>query len=119
MTAFSNKPPRHEAYLLHLWEERLGQATTWRFRLVDTHSGQSHSFADLKGVVGFLQAILAASGEADSMAEKSGGVAGLIQRLQNSMRPLSDSELGDAAAGSATPKPPEPESDEQDELPPG
>ena len=106
MSALSKKAPRHKAFMLHMWEERLeqvGQSSAWRFRLEDPHSGKVHTFADLNGVMSFLQTEVKIKGA----VEPSSGQAGLMQRLQRKILPLSDVELGGASAGSAEPEPPD------------
>ena len=104
MSDQANKPPRRRAYMLHMWEERLGpnaQAATWRFRLEDPHSGKIRGFGDLAALTRFLQAELSATGTAGEATDKAPTPDGLMQRLQRKFMPLSDLQLGGIAAGSA------------------
>ena len=53
-----NKVPRYRAYLLRLWETGSldsGRGVTWRFSLEDPRTGEKRGFADLEGLVAFLE----------------------------------------------------------------
>jgi hypothetical protein len=116
MSAQANKPPRRKAFMLHFWEERLGQgaqASVWRCRLEDPHSGKIQTFADLNALMRFLQAETSAHRLDGEAAESASGSESIVQRLQRKFMPLSDVQLGGAAAGAG-----EPEPAELDEQPP-
>lgn len=94
--------------MLHIWEERLGQGTqasAWRCRLEDAHNGKIHSFADLNALMRFLQAETSAHPLASEAAESAASPESMIQRLQRKFMPLSDVQLGGAAAGTGEPDP--------------
>ena len=108
MSAQANKPPRRKAFMLHIWEERLGQgaqASAWRCRLEDPHSGKIHSFADLNALMRFLQAETSAHRADGEAAESTANPESIVQRLQRKFMPLSDVQLGGAAAGAGEPDP--------------
>ncbi len=53
-----DKPPRHQAYLLRLWEERSQHSAgsaTWRFSLEDPRTEERRGFADIESLVAFLR----------------------------------------------------------------
>ena len=59
MTAFHDRAPRYQSYLLRCWEVRSqqpDQPATWRYSLQDPQTEQKHGFADLEELVAFLQA---------------------------------------------------------------
>ena len=46
---------RHRSYLLRLWRAGNGNAPEWRMSLEDTLTRERHGFADLAGLVAFLE----------------------------------------------------------------
>ncbi|MBU0496064.1 MAG: hypothetical protein KKA73_18045 [Chloroflexi bacterium] len=53
-----DRQPRYQAYMLRFWETRGSCAdcpAVWRFSLEDPHTGERRGFADLKGLLAFLQ----------------------------------------------------------------
>ena len=52
-----DRPPRYQAYLLRLWEERphADWPAEWRFSLEDPHTGERRGFADFDTLIAFLR----------------------------------------------------------------
>ena len=48
-------PQQHRSYLLRLWLAGNGRAPEWRMLLEDTRTHERHGFADLAGMVAFLE----------------------------------------------------------------
>ncbi|HEY66525.1 MAG TPA: hypothetical protein G4O02_18400 [Caldilineae bacterium] len=46
---------RYLAYMLRLWEVRIGSEQTWRASLESPHTGERHGFADLQALFAFLE----------------------------------------------------------------
>ena len=66
MTQPNDSVPRYKSYLLRCSEVRSqhpDRLSTWRFSLQDPETGEKHSFADLEGLVAFLQIDLEPQGE--------------------------------------------------------
>jgi hypothetical protein len=45
----------YHAYLLRLWRVNTGRATVWHASLEDSRTGERKGFADLKGLLAFLE----------------------------------------------------------------
>ncbi len=45
----------YHAYLLRLWRVNTGRATLWRASLEDSRTGERKGFADLRGLLAFLE----------------------------------------------------------------
>jgi hypothetical protein len=45
----------YQAYLLRLWRVNTGRGTGWHASLEDSHTGKRKGFADLKGLLTFLE----------------------------------------------------------------
>ena len=45
----------YQAYLLRLWRVNTGRATIWHASLEDPQTGARQGFADLKGLLAFLE----------------------------------------------------------------
>jgi hypothetical protein len=59
-SASTRKPRTHKmpyrSYLLRLWQETGDGSPIWRASLESPQSGECHGFADLAGVIQFLEA---------------------------------------------------------------
>ena len=45
----------YHAYLLRLWRVNIGRATAWHASLEDSRTGERKGFADLQGLLAFLE----------------------------------------------------------------
>ena len=45
----------YHAYLLRLWRVNSGRATVWHASLEDSRTGERRGFADLRGLLAFLE----------------------------------------------------------------
>jgi hypothetical protein len=45
----------YQAYLLRLWRVDTGRGTVWHASLEDSHTGEQRGFADLRGLLAFLE----------------------------------------------------------------
>lgn len=55
---FSTRPPRHEAFILRLWQEGRGREDdqpTWRLSLENPHTAERLGFKNLETLVAFLE----------------------------------------------------------------
>lgn len=51
----SDRRPRHQSYVLRLWEVRTGGERSWRASLQSPGSSERHAFADPQSLFRFLQ----------------------------------------------------------------
>ncbi|MFL5731916.1 MAG: hypothetical protein ACJ78Q_01845 [Chloroflexia bacterium] len=56
------QPPRYQAYMLRMWEERpgdqgegQGQGAVWRFQVEEPHTGRRRGFNGLPALFAYLQ----------------------------------------------------------------
>ena len=64
-------PPRYGAYVVRCWEVRSTRddgATTWRFSVEDSRTGERHGFAGVDDLLGYLRDRLATDQEAQTQA---------------------------------------------------
>ena len=55
---FPTRPPRHDAFILRLWQEGRGREEDepiWRLSLENPHTSERMGFKDLETLVDFLQ----------------------------------------------------------------
>jgi hypothetical protein len=67
----SDRRPRHQSYVLRLWEVRTGGERSWRASLQSPGSSERHAFADPQSLFRFLQQAM----EPPMEAYPSGGLS--------------------------------------------
>src|SRR5262245_44405826 len=61
----------HRSFLLRLWRAGNGHAPEWRCSLEDTRTRERHGFADLAGLLAFLEGQIGDSAPAESIVESN------------------------------------------------
>jgi hypothetical protein len=51
----TDDPRTYHAYLLRLWRVNAGRSTMWHASLEDSRTGERKGFADLQGLMAFLE----------------------------------------------------------------
>ena len=63
---FPARPPRHEAFILRLWQDGRGREDdqpVWRLSLENPHTSERMGFKDLEALVAFLEQWMGESGQ--------------------------------------------------------
>ena len=55
ISKMTDEPRTYHAYLLRLWRVNSGRSTVWHASLEDSRTGERKGFADLRGLLAFLE----------------------------------------------------------------